>query len=413
MDRRSDGPPAEPDGPLRGVEGGEGGEGSTGEATGDTLPRAGYRPTPVTPPLSNTPLFDEHVALGGRMVPFAGYRMPVQYRGVVKEHHAVRGAAGLFDVCHMGELTLTGKGAVSLLDRLVTNDIAGLGVGQARYTVCCNEEGFILDDLIVYRRGTDDLLVVCNASNRGKIAPYFAAQAADAGVSFADVSAQTGLLALQGPRALTILEAAGGSEQVLSLGSFRLAEQTLAGAPCTIARTGYTGEDGVEIFCPAEGAVQVWRALLEAGQEHGLAPAGLGARDTLRLEARLSLYGNDIDETTHPLEAGLGWVVKLDKGPFVGRDALRAFKERGLTRRLVGFEMVERGIARHGYPIFSGADEVGIVTSGSPAPSLGKNIGLGYVPLSLAKRGSQFTVAIRDKRVRAEVVKTPFYRRAN
>lgn len=362
--------------------------------------------------LETTPLFEEHQKLGARIVPFAGYRMPVQYEGVVKEHHAVRQAAGLFDVSHMGELELRGEHAIALVDYVVTNDVKKLVDGQALYTVCCNERGTILDDLIVYRHGPEHLLVVCNADNRPKMSAHFR-RAAEGHCAFEDVSDRTALIALQGPKAFEILKDAGVRQGVLTLSPFHLAQAELSSMPVTLARTGYTGEDGVEIFCDAQAAVPVWRTLLEVGDRHGLEPCGLGARDTLRLEARLSLYGNDIDETTNPYEAGLGWTVKLDKGDFVGREALARVKEEGPIRRIVGFEMTGRGIARHGYPIVDphSGDRMGEVTSGSPSPTLGKNIGLGYVPRDRAKIGTPLGVEIRGKVIDAVVVKTPFYKR--
>ncbi|MEM9191580.1 MAG: glycine cleavage system aminomethyltransferase GcvT [Myxococcota bacterium] len=361
--------------------------------------------------LKTTPLAEEHERLGGRMVPFAGYRMPVQYAGIVKEHHAVRQAAGLFDVSHMGELILRGDRAVDVVDGLVTNDVKHLPVGKALYTVACNEVGRILDDLIIYRRGEDDILVVCNASNHAKMSAHFEAAAKNQ-CSYEDATASTSLLALQGPKAFSILERAGADATTLNLESFALCQTTLSGAEATIARTGYTGEDGVEIFCANKDAPAVFRGLLEAG-EGSVQPTGLGCRDTLRLEACLSLYGNEIDETTHPFEARLGWVVKLDKGDFLGRDSLQKFKTEGLARKLVGFEMTGRGIGRAGYPILDPAgQQIGHVTSGSPAPTLGKNIGLGYVPKTLSKVGTPLGIEIRGKVIEAVVVKTPFYKRS-
>jgi aminomethyltransferase len=362
--------------------------------------------------LRRTSLHAEHVALGARIVPFAGWEMPVQYTGIVDEHQAVRTAAGLFDVSHMGELRLRGEFAGHVVDYLITNDAKKLVDGQALYTCCCNEQGTILDDLIVYRRGPEDWLVVCNASNVGKISAHFARAAKDH-CDFEDQSATTALLALQGPRAFEILAAVGGDAARLSdLKSFHFRDATIAGVKCTASRTGYTGEDGVEIFCPWNDAPPLWRALMAAGKPLGIKPIGLGARDTLRLEARLSLYGNDIDETTNPLEAGLGWVTKLDKGDFVGRAALAKIKAAPLPRKLIGFEVTGRGIARHGYPLrdLAGA-EVGICTSGSPGPTVGKNIGLGYLPTAMTEVGTRFQVDCRGKCVDAVVVPTPFYKR--
>ncbi len=365
------------------------------------------------PALRRTSLYPEHLALGARIVPFAGWEMPVQYSGIVDEHNAVRKAAGLFDASHMGEIALRGRYAAQVVDYLVTNDAKKLVDGQAMYTCACNERGTILDDLIVYRRALEDWLVVCNGSNVEKIRGAFAFAAADH-CDFEDQSDSTSLMALQGPRSFDVLAKLGGDGEALaSLGSFRIREATLAGVPCTVARTGYTGEDGVEIFCAWSDAPAVWRALLEAGSPIGLKPAGLGARDTLRLEARLPLYGNDIDETTTPLEAGLAWVVKLDKGEFVGRAALAEISARPPVRKLVGFEMVGRGVARHGYVLRDAeGKDVGVCTSGSPGPTVGKNIGLGYVPASMSSVGTRLLVDCRGKNIDAVVVATPFYRRA-
>jgi len=363
--------------------------------------------------LRRTSLYDEHVALGGRIVPFAGWEMPVQYTGIVDEHVAVRTAAGMCDVSHMGELRLRGEYAAHVVDYLVTNDAKKLADGQAMYTCCCNEAGHILDDLIVYRRTQDDWLVVCNASNREKISAHFAKACKDH-CEFQDESEVTALVAFQGPRAFQVLGELGSEASHLhTLKSFHFRDSVIGGVPCTAARTGYTGEDGVEIFCKWEDAPKLWRALLEAGKPAFVKPVGLGARDTLRLEARLSLYGNDIDETTNPIEAGLGWVVKVEKGDFVGRAALMEIKARPLPRRLVGFEVTGRGVARHGYPLRDvDGREVGLCTSGSPGPTVGKNVGLGYLPSAMAEVGTRFLVDCRGKNVEAVVAKTPFYKRA-
>ena len=367
-----------------------------------------------------TALYAEHEALGARFVPYAGWRMPVQYRGVTEEHHAVRRAVGLFDVSHMGRLVLEGKEAVAVVDGAITNDLQRLAPGQALYTCCCDESGGILDDLIVYRLGaelstkrvTDKVLVVCNASNRAKISSHFAAQARGR-CEYADISDQTCLIAVQGPRALALVAALGTS---LSLPGdvppFHVRDTRLMGISCSIARTGYTGEDGVELVCDVEHAPALWRGLLEAGASLGVQAVGLAARDTLRLEARLALYGNEIDGSTNPFEAGLGWTVKLNARDFVGRTALIAAKQRGPTRQLVGFEMVGRGIARHGYGISSPAGEsLGTCTSGAPSPTLGINIGLGYVPPAHAAIGADLSIDCRGRPVAARIVKTPFYRR--
>jgi aminomethyltransferase len=361
--------------------------------------------------LKRTSLYAKHAALGARLVPFAGWEMPIQYKGISVEHQAVRERAGLFDVSHMGELELRGDQALGLVNSLISNDIARAVDGQATYTCCCNERGTILDDLIVYRRTQYDVLVVCNASNRDKISAHFAA-AAQGVCEFRDISDETALLALQGPQALSILGKAGVSVDLSTLKTFRFALGSVAGVACTIARTGYTGEDGVELFCAWNDAPALWDALLAAGADEGIEPIGLGARDTLRLDARLSLYGNDIDETTNPLEAGLGWVTKLDKPSFVGKQALLAIKEQGLSRTLVGFEMTGRGIARHGYPLLDESGVVcGVCTSGGPSPTLGKSIGLGYFPFASSAVGTQLLVDCRGKKITAQIVKTPFYKR--
>jgi aminomethyltransferase len=337
--------------------------------------------------------------------------MPVQYSGLTDEHRAVRTAAGLFDVSHMGELVMSGEHALAVVDYLVTNDLTKLSDGQAIYTCCCNEQGTILDDLIIYRAAADRVLIVCNAGNREKISAHFARAAKDH-CDFSDKSDETALLALQGPKAWQILAKSADVHHLATLPAFHFGEANLFGVPCTLARTGYTGEDGVEIFAPADSAETVWEGLLQIGAEDGLKPAGLACRDTLRLECKMALYGNDIDETTNPLEAALGWTVKFDKPMFVGKQALEAIKENGVQRKLVGLEMTGRGIARHGYPVKdSSGTVVGVVTSGSPSPTLNKNIGLAYVPTALSAIGSRLLIDCRGKDVDAVVVKTPFYKR--
>lgn len=357
----------------------------------------------------HTSLYEEHKKAGARFVPFTGFEMPIQYTGIVDEHTAVRTAAGVFDVSHMGELEMTGEYSAQVVNYLITNDASKLTDGQALYTCACNAEGTILDDLIVYRAAQDRWLIVCNASNREKMASVFG-KAAENHCEFRDVSDETALIALQGPKAFDVLAKLGADAAKLSeLKSFHFRDAVIANVKCTAARTGYTGEDGVEIFCAWNDAPQLWRALTE----HGAKPCGLGARDTLRLEARLSLYGNDIDETTNPIEAGLGWVVKLQKGDFVGRAALEKIKASPLPRKMVGFEMIGKGIARHGYVLRDepGA-EIGICTSGSPCPTVGKNLGLGYLQNAKTEIGTHFMVDCRGKNIEAMVVATPFYKRA-
>ncbi len=361
----------------------------------------------------HTPLYDEHVALGAKLVPFAGWSMPLQYAGIKAEHDCVRESAGLFDVSHMGQLRVFGPDCVAVVNSLVPNDVARLRDGQGLYTCCCNEAGGVLDDLIIYRRSATEVLVVCNASNHDKIAQHFAAHTADR-CGFEDVGAARALLALQGPRALEILKRVGAPSSIdQEVRRFHIAEATLAGRRCSLARTGYTGEDGVEVFCERDDAVALWRALLDAGQALGLAPIGLGARDTLRLEACLPLYGNELDETTTPYDAQLAWTVKPASSPFIGDAALARARTEEPRRRLVGFEMLGRGVARHGYPLLDRAGKVvGTCTSGAPSPTLGKGIGLGYVPPALSAVGTRLLVDCRGKSIECAVVPTPFYRRA-
>jgi aminomethyltransferase len=368
-------------------------------------------PIPNAAELRRTSLYEQHKKLGGRLVPFAGFEMPVQYSGVTDEHKAVRTAVGIFDVSHMGELEMRGEYAGQVVNYLVTNDISRLEDGRALYTCCCNAEGTVLDDLIVYRAASDRYMIVCNASNHEKIAKVFANAAKDH-CEFSDRTDATALIALQGPKAMRVLAKAGDMTEALALPPFGFTDARLLNTDVTIARTGYTGEDGVEIFCPWDDAPRVWEGLMQLGADEGIKPCGLGARDTLRLECKMALYGNEIDETTNPIEAGLAWTVKLDKGDFVGRAAIEKVKKEGPKRKLVGFEMTGRGIARHGYPIKSTSGEtIGSVTSGSPSPTLNKNIGLGYVPVGQDAIGSKIIVDCRGKDVEAVIVKTPFYKR--
>lgn len=347
------------------------------------------------------------------MVAFAGWEMPIQYpSGIVTEHRAVRSAAGLFDLSHMGELFFGGTGAGLALDRLVSSDIAGLQRGQARYGLLCNERGTIVDDVIVYRLPDDSYLMVVNASNIDKDREHVRAHL-DAGVDLDDRSSDTALVAIQGPRAVEILvplTRTDAGQALVELAPFGVTSARVAGSRGHVARTGYTGEDGFEVFVASADAEAPWSRLLEAGAAGGLIPVGLGARDTLRLEARYSLYGNEIDETTDPIEAGLSWTCKLDKD-FLGRDAIAVAKERGSRRRIVGL-VVEGGVARHGHPVISDGKEVGRVTSGTFGPTVQKNIALAYVPTDLSKVGTRLEVRVRDRDVSATVVKTPFYRRS-
>ena len=359
--------------------------------------------------LNRTPLYPAHVAAGARMVPFAGWEMPVQYRGIIEEHRAVRTHAGLFDVSHMGEVELRGPGALALAQRLVTNDVERLAPGQALYSPMCAPDGGIIDDLLVYRMG-DRLMLVVNAANTAEDLAWIREHAgADAQV--ADRTTDIALLALQGPRGQEILQRL--TPVTLSALRYYWFRQDIevAGRRALVSRTGYTGEDGFEIYVDARDAVQLWTALLDAGRASGLQPAGLGARDTLRLEAGYLLHGTDIDKTTTPLEAGLGWTVKFGKGEFIGEEVLEAQKEEGITRRLIGFTLTEKAIARHGFPIRREGTNIGRVTSGSFGPTVEKSIGLGYVPPQDAEPGQPLAVEIRGRAVRGTVTKVPFYTR--
>jgi aminomethyltransferase len=363
--------------------------------------------------MKHTPLYERHVAAGGKIIDFGGWALPVQYTGIIEEHRAVRASAGLFDVSHMGEVRFRGAGAAEAVQRVVTNDVGKLGDGHAMYTCACLPTGGIVDDCIVYRHGANDFLIVVNASNVAKDYAWFKEQGkAIVGdrVEVTNESDETALLAVQGPKAMGIVGELSGAGVVEALPSFHFARSSVGGVACTVARTGYTGEDGCEIFCAPGDAVRLWDALITTGQG-ALRPIGLGARDTLRLEAKLCLYGNDIDEEHTPHEAGLSWVVK-GRG-FLGEEALAKQKAAGVPRKLVGFVMQERGIARHGYPI---SDEhgsaLGVVTSGTTGPSVERAIGLGYVNAAFAKVGNSLTIDCRGKPARAQIVNGPFYKRA-
>jgi aminomethyltransferase len=343
------------------------------------------------------------------MVAFGGWEMPVSYSGITAEHRAVRSAAGLFDVGHMGEIEISGPGALGLVQTVTLNDASRLLDGQAQYSAMATPEGGLVDDLLVYRFDSDRFLLVVNAANTASDLDWILAHA-PSGARVRDLSPETGLVAVQGPRSLEVL----GSlldEDLAGIPSFGFIRTSLADIHGTLSRTGYTGEDGFEFYFPVAGSGQVWDTILEAGRPRGLLPAGLGARNTLRLEARLLLYGHDIDETTTPFEAGLGWLTCLDKGEFVGRNALLAVRDRGPARKLVGFAMEGRPVARDGYPVFVEGAARGQVTSGAPSISLGRNIGLAYLPVGHSANGMPIQVQVRGRLEDAEVVPTPFYKR--
>jgi aminomethyltransferase len=357
-----------------------------------------------------TPLYDVHVAHGARMVPFAGFSMPVQYTGVIDEHQNVRNAVGLFDVSHMGEVRIRGPRALEVANRIITNDVERLVDGQACYTVMCRPDGGIVDDLVVYRLGPTEIFICVNASNREKDYAWMKEQAkGDAEViNESDDWAQ---IAVQGPKAVELVERLADAP-VKDVKTYHFKRGKVAGKEAIIARTGYTGEDGFELYVQSSDGPAVWNALIEKGKDLGVKPAGLGARDSLRLEMRYPLYGNDIDDTTNPIEAGLGWVVKLDKKTrFVGQDVLEKIKAEGPKRKLVGFEMVDRGIARHGYPVVKDGKKIGDVTSGTVGPTIDKAIGIAYVPAEMAAVGTTLEIEIRGKATKAAVAKTPFYQR--
>jgi aminomethyltransferase len=335
--------------------------------------------------------------------------MPVQYTSILEEHRATRAAVGLFDVSHMGEFEVEGPGALDALQWLATNDVAALQPGQVQYTALCLPDGGIVDDATIYRLDRQLFMLTVNASNIPKDWAWVTGQTGGrSGVAWRDVSGETGLIAVQGPRAEALV-ASLADRAVDALGYYRFARGSVAGVPAIISRTGYTGEDGFELYLPAARTAVVWDALLKGGRPAGAVPVGLGARDTLRLEMRYALYGNDIDETTNPIEAGLGWVVKPAKGDFVGRAAIEKVRAAGPRRRLVGLAMDDRSIARHGYRVLKDGREVGVVTSGSYGPSVDRSIALAYVEAALAPIGTELHVEIRGQGRPARVVKTPFH----
>ena len=363
----------------------------------------------ATEVLKHTPLHEVHVALGAKMVPFAGYEMPVQYpAGITAEHRAVRERCGLFDVSHMGEFILRGPDAVAFANRVTSNDVAALAVGQVQYSMILHEGGTIVDDCLVYRFA-DHLMMVVNASNKDKDLAHITAHRGALDVAITDASDDTALLALQGPHAERVLQPLTETD-LSGIAYYHFAEGLVAGVPAVISRTGYTGEDGFELYVANDAARGLWAALTADGT---VTPAGLGCRDSLRLEMGMALYGNDIDDGTTPLEAGLAWTVRLGKGAFVGRDALVKQKEHGVTRRLVGFTTAERSFPRHGYPVYYAGEARGTVCSGTMSPSLGIPIGTCYLPAAAAKEGTAFEIEVRGRRIAATVVKMPFYKQGS
>jgi len=357
--------------------------------------------------LKRTPFFDLHVAAGAKVVPFAGFEMPVQYpEGITAEHHVVRKGAGLFDVTHMGEFEVRGREALAFTSYVTSNDPTALAVGQVQYSNFLHETGGIVDDCLVHRMA-DRVWIVVNASNCAKDWAHINRYKGKFDVALHDRSDLTSLLALQGPKAQEVLQPLAPGVNLDAIGFYRFTVGAVAGVRCLIARTGYTGEDGFELYHDPSDAEQLWHALIDPASI--VKPVGLGARDSLRLEMAYPLYGNDIDDETTPFEAGTGWTVKMDKPDFVGKEALAAQLAKGLTRKLVGFKLLERGFPRHGYPVFVDGERFGEVRSGTVSPSVGEGIGTAYLPRAVAKPGTKFEVEIRGKRCPAEVVPTPFW----
>ncbi len=363
--------------------------------------------------MNTTPLYEAHQAHGAKLVDFAGWSMPLQYSGVIDEYHAVRQQAGLFDVSHMGRLMFSGTGALDFLQWVTTNDVAKLAIGQAQYSMVCNPEGGIKDDVFVYRTGADDYLVCVNASNREKICQWLSEQQATRtnGYTFQDCSLQMAQLALQGPASKSILNEILNNTSLEELRPRWCLDAMVAGGKVLITRTGYTGELGYELYLPNENSADLWKRLIEVGEAHGLKPAGLGARDLLRLDMGYFLYGNDLTEETTPVEAGAAWVVGFQKPDFIGSDVLQKQKQDGPSRRLVAFELLEKAVPRHDMAIYAKDEQVGQVSSGNLSPVLQKGIGLGYIAPQHSSEGTALEIQVRGKKVPAVVVKAPFYRR--
>jgi aminomethyltransferase len=368
------------------------------------------QPGPGT--LKKTPLHARHRALGARMVEFGGWDMPVEYSGIADEHMAVRTRGGLFDVSHMGEVEIAGTGALAAVQQITSNDASRLSIGQAQYSALVTPQGTFVDDVLTYRLADAHFMLVVNASNIMKDLHWIVEHIQDVDDAVAvNTSSRYALLALQGPVAREVLQTLTGVD-LASIKYYWFATGEVAGVRATISRTGYTGEDGFEVFVAPASAERVWDAMLHAGRAAGVVPAGLGARDTLRLEASMRLYGNDMDESTTMLEADLGWIVGWKKTDFIGADALRRQKAEGASRKLVGFEMIDRAIGRHGYDVYLDGAKAGAVTSGTQTPYLKKAIGMAYLPADRTQVGTEFEVDVRGRRAKAVVVPMPFYKRA-
>ncbi len=361
--------------------------------------------------LKKTPLNEVHRNSGGKMVDFGGWDMPVQYTaGVIAEHLATREKAGLFDVSHMGEIWVEGADAIAFVNRITTNDVTKLVDGQAHYSALTNDTGGVVDDLLVYRFDADKLLLVVNAGTTDKDWAWITSHKAGEAITLTNASADYCQIAVQGPRALEIAQKFT-DVNLSGILYYHFTADTFDGVDAIISRTGYTGEDGFEVYAHKDHAERIWNDLMEAGAEFGILPCGLAARNTLRLESAMSLYGHELSDEISPLEAGLGWICKINKGDFIGREHLVKLKEDGLRRKIVGFEMIDKGIARDEMEVYVGDQKVGVVTSGSPAPYLKKNIGLAFVPVEFAKTGQEITIDVRGKKLAAQIVPTPFYKR--
>lgn len=362
--------------------------------------------------LKRTPLFPVYAQYGGKTIDFGGWELPVQFSSIKEEHEAVRERAGLFDVSHMGEVEVTGPDALAFVQKMTTNDASKLAINQAQYSILCYPDGGTVDDLLVYKQADDHYLLVINASNIDKDVAWLN-EHVTGDVTVKNISPEVAQLALQGPLAEKVLSRLTDTD-LTTIGFFRfLPDVQLNGSKALVSRTGYTGEDGFEIYCQAEDAASLWEAILKAGEEEGVLPCGLGARDTLRFEAKLPLYGQELSQGISPLEAGLGFAVKLDKeSDFIGKSALQKQKEQGVPRKLVGIEMIDRGIPRSHYPVYLGEEQIGEVTTGTQSPTLKKNVGLALIQAQHATVDQEVDVEIRGKRVKARIVKTPFYKRS-
>ncbi|WP_299087987.1 glycine cleavage system aminomethyltransferase GcvT [uncultured Metabacillus sp.] len=361
--------------------------------------------------LKRTPLYNVYKSYGAKTIDFGGWDLPVQFSSIKEEHEAVRTKAGLFDVSHMGEVEIRGKDSLAFLQKIVTNDVALLKDGGAQYTAMCYENGGTVDDLLIYRKAEDDFLLVINASNIEKDVEWLTSHLFG-DVTIKNISDEVALLALQGPVAENVLQSLTDTD-LSEIKFFKFKDGVnIAGSKVLVSRTGYTGEDGFEIYCAADDAVGLWQRILEAGKENGVIPCGLGARDTLRFEANLPLYGQELSKDITPIEAGIGFAVKPNKEvDFIGKAVLKEQKENGPARKLVGIELIDKGIPRHGYEVFAGDEEIGIVTTGTQSPTLKKNIGLALLKAEYTKLGTEVEVQIRKKRLKAVVVTTPFYKR--